>query len=190
MNTPNNRRRRETREKMERVFMELVETKRMEDISVSEICKLAGVNRTTFYSNYDGIHSIAEAIKEDIENRFAALYEDEVTKGYNSNDFLRLFVFIKSNQKLLGTYFRLGFESEARILRYDTRLADEYFGGKMIDYHMEFFRAGITRIIRMWLDGGCRETPEEMNEVIRSEYRGREEFFKGKEGSAPSRVST
>lgn len=60
--------------------------------------------------------------------------------------------------------------------------AAEHFGGKMIDYHMEFFRAGITRIIRMWLDGGCSETPQEINEVIRSEYRGRYEIFKGKEG--------
>ena len=39
---------------------------------------------------------------------------------------------------------------------------------------MEFFRAGITKIIKMWLDGGCQETPEEMFEVLQSEYRGRE----------------
>ena len=28
-------------------------------------------------------------------------------------------------------------------------------------------------IVKMWLDNGCRETPEEMAEIIRSEYQGR-----------------
>ena len=32
-------------------------------------------------------------------------------------------------------------------------------------YQITFFKR--------WLNGGCRETPEEMNEIIRSEYHGR-----------------
>ena len=42
---------------------------------------------------------------------------------------------------------------------------------------MEFFKSGLTKIIKMWLQKGCEESPEEMFEVIQSEYRGREEFF-------------
>ena len=38
---------------------------------------------------------------------------------------------------------------------------------------MEFFGAGITRIIRMWLENGCKESPGGMMEILRSEYRGR-----------------
>ena len=30
---------------------------------------------------------------------------------------------------------------------------------------------------KLWLQNGCRETPEEMFEIIKSEYRGREELF-------------
>ena len=44
---------------------------------------------------------------------------------------------------------------------------------------MEFFKSGLTKIIKMWLENGCQETPEEMFEIIKSEYRGREEFFAG-----------
>ncbi len=38
---------------------------------------------------------------------------------------------------------------------------------------MEFFKSGLTRIIKIWLQNGCKETPEEMFEIIKSEYRGR-----------------
>ena len=37
---------------------------------------------------------------------------------------------------------------------------------------MEFFKSGLTAIIKMWLAGGCKEEPEEMNEIIISEYKG------------------
>ena len=48
---------------------------------------------------------------------------------------------------------------------------------RFIEYHMEFFKSGITSIIKMWLKNGCKETPEEMAEIIKSEYRGRDRFF-------------
>lgn len=31
-------------------------------------------------------------------------------------------------------------------------------------------------IVKLWLAGGCKQTPEEMESIIRSEYRGRDEF--------------
>ena len=41
------------------------------------------------------------------------------------------------------------------------------------EYHITFFQSGFNAIVKMWLAGGCKETPEEMNEIIRSEYQGR-----------------
>ena len=46
---------------------------------------------------------------------------------------------------------------------------------------MEFFKSGITRIIKLWLQTGCRESPEDMYEIIKSEYQGRERFFSAEE---------
>ena len=55
-------------------------------------------------------------------------------------------------------------------MRYDTEQAERYFGNRFIEYHMEFFRGGLTTILKMWLRNGCRETPEEICEIIKSEY--------------------
>ena len=52
MNVKNNRRRRDSQEKIERAMVELLQTREIKDITVSELIKMAGVNRSTFYANY------------------------------------------------------------------------------------------------------------------------------------------
>ena len=177
MNTPNNRRRKESREKIEKVFVELLQTRDLSQISVSDICKQAGLNRTTFYANYTDIYGLADAIRDRLEANLVELYQEEHTTGINSNDYLKLFRHIQQNQIFYQTYFKLGYDNKYKIISYDTELAQKHFQDRFIHYHMEFFKSGLTRIIKLWLQNGCRETPEEMFEIIKSEYQGREAFF-------------
>lgn len=180
MNTPNNKRKKESMERIEKVFIEMLQTKKLSEISVSDICKLAGLNRTTFYANYTDIYGLADAIRDKLENEVSDLYREEVTQGFNSNDYLKLFQHIKDNQIFYKTYFKLGYDNNYKIFRYDTNLAREHFQNKFIEYHMEFFKAGITQIIKLWLKSGCKESPEDMAEIIKSEYHGRDSFFADK----------
>lgn len=177
MNTPNNKRKKESMERIEKIFIELLQTKVLNEISVSDICKRAGLNRTTFYANYPDIYGLADAIRDKLEVAVSDLYRDEITQGFNSNDYLKLFRHIQENQIFYQTYFKLGYDNKYRIISYDTGLAKMHFQNKHIEYHMEFFKAGITQIIKMWLKNGCKESPEEMFEIIKSEYQGREAFF-------------
>lgn len=177
MNTKNNRRKRASMQKIEQVLVELLQTKELNQISVSDICKRAGLNRSTFYANYVDIYGLADAIREKLEAQVAELYKDEVEQGFNSNNYLILFQHIVQNQIFYRTYFKLGYDEKYRILVYDRNLAKKHFGDRFIEYHMEFFKSGLTKIIKLWLQNGCKETSEEMFEIIKSEYCGREEFF-------------
>lgn len=179
MNTANNRRKKKSIETIEKVFIDLLQTRQLSEISVSDICKLAGLNRTTFYANYTDIFALADSIRDKLESSLAELYKEEITEGFNSNDYLKLFRHIKDNQIFYRTYFKLGYDDNYKIVSYDTELAKQHFQNRFINYHMEFFKSGLTKIIKMWLNGGCQESPEEMFEIIRSEYRGREAFFSG-----------
>ena len=78
MNTPNNKRKKESRERIEKVFIELLQTKEVNKISVSDICKKAGLNRTTFYANYTDIYGLADAIRDKLENDVSDLYKEEI----------------------------------------------------------------------------------------------------------------
>ena len=175
MNTPNNKRKKESMERIEKAFIELLQTKELNEISVSNICKRAGLNRTTFYANYTDIYGLADAIRDKLENEVSDLYREEVTQGFNSNDYLKLFRHIKDNQIFYKTYFKLGYDNNYKIFQYDIALARRHFQNRFIEYHMEFFKAGITRIIKIWLNSGCKESPEDMFEIIKSEYSGRTE---------------
>lgn len=67
MNTPNNRRKRESREKIEKAFVEFIQNKEINEISVTDICKKTNLNRSTFYANYLDIYDLADKIKERLE---------------------------------------------------------------------------------------------------------------------------
>ncbi|HEX3076278.1 MAG TPA: TetR/AcrR family transcriptional regulator C-terminal domain-containing protein [Lachnospiraceae bacterium] len=47
-------------------FWELYETKRIEKITVSQICTLAGYNRSTFYEYFSDVYEVLERIEMDI----------------------------------------------------------------------------------------------------------------------------
>lgn len=137
MNIPNNKRKKESMERIEKVFIELLQTKELNEISVSDICKRASLNRTTFYANYTDIYGLADAIRDKYDNNY-------------------------------------------KIIQYDTDLARRHLQNRFIECHMDYFKAGITQIIKIWLKGGCKESPEDMAEIIKSEYRGRDSFFTDK----------
>ncbi len=173
MNTPNNKRKKASIERIENVFIDLLQYKELNKISVSDICKKAQLNRTTFYSNYADIYELADSIRDKLENSLSQIYQNEINQGFNSHDYLKLFRHIKDNQAFYKTYFKLGYDNNYKIIAFDTNLAKLHFQNRFIEYHAEFFKSGITKIIKMWLENGCKESPEDMYEIIKSEYKGR-----------------
>lgn len=173
MNTKNNKRKRESKERIKKEFMNLIQTKELNQISVSDICKRAELNRTTFYANYADIYELADSVRQELEDNLSIIYAEEIENKYNSHNFLKLFCHIAENQLIYKTYFKLGYDNNYKILQYDYDLAQRLFGNRFVNYHFEFFKSGITAVIKMWLANGCKETPEEIYEVVRDEYRGR-----------------
>ena len=159
MNTKNNRRRCESMERIQKVFIELLQTKELHEISVSDICKRCELNRSTFYANFVDIYELADKVREDLEREVNLLYEAETTQGFNSNDYLKLFYHIKDNQLFYRTYFKLGYDNQSKLEYYDIHQAKQHFDNRHIEYHVEFFRSGFNAIVKKWLAGGCKETP-------------------------------
>lgn len=178
MNTINNKRRKDSVEKIEKVFLELILDKDIDQISVSDICKKANLNRTTFYSNYVDIYDLVDKIRQRMINVFLNVYEKEATQKKHSYDFSKLFNHIKQNQTFYKTYFKLKFD-----LLDDNFLLDKGEGIKFFDseinvqYHVAFFKAGLNAVIKKWLENGCIESPYEIEEIIKSEYEKRTDFY-------------
>lgn len=172
MNTKNNKRRKESQEKIERAFIGLLQEREIKDITVSDIIKITGLNRSTFYANYLDIFDLADKTREKLENEFSNLFAD-YDYFVERSGALKMFTHIKENQIFYKTYFKLCYDDKHLISIYDSKRANKENITVNIKYHIEFFRNGLNAIIKLWLADGCKESPEEMAEVIKQEYRGR-----------------
>lgn len=168
MNTKNNKRRRESCERIEKAFSDMILTKDIQHISVTDICKAANLNRTTFYANYIDIYDVADKICEKIESDFNAAFNKK-----ENHTALTLFNLIYENQTMFKIYFKLGYDERHTAYIYDIPRAEQDFNIEHINYHIEFFKSGLNAIIKLWLKGGCKETPQEMATVVSDEYHGR-----------------
>lgn len=146
MNTNNNQRHQDTIVAIEEAFVSLLNEKELKDISVSVLCEKAGINRSTFYDNYTDIFALANSYAERIEKSVA---EQPHTDG----EFAWIFEHIRANADVFTIYFKLGMSK------------------KSADYKELFFRNGVYAVAKMWIEGGCQESPEQMGEIIKKEYR-------------------
>ena len=172
MNVKNNKRRRSSQEKIEKAFIELLQNYDIKEITVSDIIKNTGLNRSTFYANYVDIFDLADKTRKKLEDDFSNLFSDYDYFNERTGA-LKMFTHIKENQIFYKTYFKLCYDSKHLISIYDTKRAEKEHIDSNIKYHIEFFRNGLNAIIKMWLEDGCKESPEDMAEVLESEYRGR-----------------
>ena len=177
MNVVNNKRKKESKQKIKKAFFELIQTKEINEINITDLVKKAGINRSTFYVNYIDIYDLADKLREEMFNDILELYKEEAIKQKHCYNYLKLFSHIKENQIYYKTMLKLNFDFMEYY--YDDNNLDEsamikYYGSiKNMDYHIEFFKAGMMAIIKKWLLNDCKESPEDMIEIINSEYQGR-----------------
>lgn len=151
-----------------------MQTHEVTSITVTGICKKAKINRTTFYANYLDLDDLIDKIEEHMIEDFHELYAEEEQQGYNSNNYTKLFSHIKEHQAFYNTYFKLGLDSHFLPQSYDINLAEKYYQNTYISYHMEYFRAGITALIKLWLKNNCVLAPEELTAILQDEYKNKD----------------
>ena len=70
--------------RMDEALIALLEEKDLEYITVKEICRRAGVNRSTFYLHYETIADLTDEAMDMIDRRFESYFprrEEEITDG-------------------------------------------------------------------------------------------------------------
>ncbi|MBQ9834379.1 MAG: TetR/AcrR family transcriptional regulator C-terminal domain-containing protein [Bacilli bacterium] len=173
MNIVNNKRKKDSQTKIQRAFVELIQFKTINEITISDICQKANLNRSTFYSNYLDIYDLADKIRDELFQDVLALYPEETKEKKHSYDFLRLFRHIKENQLFYKTYFKLNYDNDTDFFKEmidDSEFERFYKNKDHLKYHITFFRHGLNAIIESWLYNGCQESPEEIEEIIKEEY--------------------
>ena len=175
--------------RMDEALLALLEEKDLEYITVKEICRQSGVNRSTFYLHYETIADLVEETLEMVNQRFRSYFpqrEEEVLGDMVSREredlvlvtreyLLPYLRFIRDNKKVyraafrnpgsMGAHTRYG-ELKQHILgpileRFEIPAAHR-------PYYMAYYVEGIIAIIKEWLRQDCGDEVEMIAHIIES----------------------
>ena len=158
----------QTEEKIKKAYMGLYSRKPPKDISVTEICREAGINRCTFYLHYDDVDDLYDRIVREIlsetEKRTRHLSRHNIYESQKRNmkedmamvDALTYFREVKDYMIPLmmperGSAFREDLRASIAELFYAAfAYYDQSFGERQ-EYVIRFITGGIVDDIYLWL---------------------------------------
>lgn len=147
-------------------FLQLLQEQSIEKISVADICRLAEINRATFYRYYENQYDLLSALENEML--------DEIKKSayeYNGNiDKLTETILSKLSEQremwtlLLSDHADLGFLSKIYSF-FEDHLTRNY-STKESELRYRFLLYGYSGIFDYWIKGGMREPPKVIAENL------------------------
>ena len=173
-----NQRVRITKMLLKNALTKILYEKKIEKVTVSELCEAAGVNRSTFYKHYGSQFDVLD----DIEKDFFKAAEEMLPHDENGRSGICNFLdFLKKEREKIYVVIILAADADfiKRVfdippLRY---LSEEHFDHNYTKRQNEYMRIyehnGGYALIREWVASGCKEEPEEIEKLLLhlSEYR-------------------
>lgn len=152
-----------TKECLQTALIDLLKSKRMEDISVTELVKRAGVSRTAYYSNYS---SFGEIFSEFVQENLASMNEDIWTAINNEEDlFYPVIKLMEEKKDLLKLMMKANLENTA-FLQLRESISKYYPEIDNETYYILIAAIGMIRnIIFEWIMNECRESAEEISSI-------------------------
>ena len=168
------RRVRRTRAQLRKALAELLQEKSADVLSVTELTSRADLNRGTFYCHYKDIYDMLDQLEAETLEEFSALMDSY--PAVRLREGLRpiledVFLFIQRNLDLaasaMNLWGRSSFLERLKALLRDKVARDwsdlYHFSGDVQREHcLNFLVGGIIGLVQSWLEGGGRETPQEM----------------------------
>lgn len=140
-------------ESLQQALILLMEKKDYRDISITELCKKAGVSRMAFYSNYETKDNLLETIVLDVNKRFIAKVGSPFRDYVDVNWYITLFNTAAEFANTLRLIFRAGFKYKYISIINSLVLHDENISDKE-RYTRLMWSGGITNTIINWLESG------------------------------------
>lgn len=174
-----------TKLKIKNAFVELVNEKGMESLTISDIARKAKINRGTFYLHYVDKIDLLEQLETDVLLDLEVIFE-KYDKGiaedpieiipyeailealkYVRNDFafVSALMNISGNSKMRERLKQLIRETIQKQISGSENLSFQ-MGNLPPDYAQEILLSGILSIILLWIKKGTLETPEEIAAMI------------------------
>ena len=149
-----------TKEYIITALLQLLHKKAFSQISVTELCKKAGVSRMSFYRYFESREDVLKKWCAGITDKFVAEsginYRNDTLKQY----FTTLFTHVLQYREMSFILRRNGL---LWIVKDDIdRVFFETYRDIYDEYKMHFITGGIFNAYMLWVENGLKETPEEL----------------------------
>lgn len=154
-----------SRKMIRKAYMELLEEKSIDKITVTDIIKKADLNRTTFYAHYPDIIGVREEIENEIiDKMLEILTHFKYTNFFDNPTPLLLEVsrFLESNKEFYTLLIKAnGSEKFLKRLKNifsmhmlsDSDIPESLKNTKMVHLRICYFAGGIVNMYQEWLAG-------------------------------------
>lgn len=168
-----------TRGTLINTFIKLSEKKPANKISVSEICNMAGYNRSTFYQYFNDTHHLLSCIEDD----FLLYIKDNVISqiGESHPEHLFIDIFVKVNSEMINVLKLLldkslnnGFPAklkESLIPLFAAQMKLPIDDEQTI-YKLDFYLAGTISVLSRWVTSDNPMPPEQYALLVKQIVEG------------------
>lgn len=166
-----------TEDRIKNVALSLMQDRSLRQVTVRAICEGAGINRSTFYDHFLDVYDMFDRMEAELSRELLDSYDAvSAPVAFSEKSFIPMLRHIRR----YGDFYRVvlrtrntfpigyGFERllsdviRPLCVRRGITREDE------ILYCLVFFQAGFAFCLRRWLEGGCRETDEELAAILAS----------------------
>lgn len=183
MNIINNQRFQTTEEKIQKALFSLLRIRQYDDISIKELCYEAGINRSSFYAHYQDINDLMIKTEQRLSLEMSKIFNPK--EFWDINIFVKLFEFLLKNKDFYRAYLCTNHQTFMEVNDFTkyieiikkNNLSNQFSQNEKI-YHMAFFAGGIKALSKSWIQTGCKESPQQMAEILTNEYRVNASLFK------------
>jgi AcrR family transcriptional regulator len=165
-----------TRRLLRESFTDILKNKSIETISVSELCKHAGINRSTFYAHYSIPSDILDEMKKDFAAELAESLRNVTNEMTPKERLIRICEYIHENRETEKTILLNSGDDEvlgaALASSFDIwGITLPFMDEKHLDADMQrlvrsFYFHGIFRVIREWIRSDMGKTPAEVGGIL------------------------
>ncbi len=157
-------------------LIKLLSEKQISTITVKEICNLADINRSTFYTHYSDQFDLLDKIEEEIiEDMNEYLSQYNFKKEEESLQMTeKLLEYIVSKRDICQTLLNENGDTtfQKRVMNVAQRflmknwMAVNNLDEDMSEYLSTFIISGSIHVIKSWLSHGMDKSPKQMAEII------------------------
>jgi len=182
MNTKNNMRTQETKNKIREAAIRLLHTKQISSITIKEICGLSHINRATFYRHYQDVYALFDHLHHEMAERAYEAFFMPTVRGFlpfSRPCFESLFQFVQAHtdyyQALLKQQENAGIVDFLRDRPQNMDLRPliqtvKLDSSEEAQFRRVYFDGGLNSIVRQWIRSGYLVTPHELAYFMEKEY--------------------